>query len=133
MTLLDANVILRYITGDEPSKKARCEQFFNAVAKGDQQVFVTSLCFAEVAWVLDRLYHYPKEAVVAVLRRLLHTKGIELTEREIWLEAVDLYEGHRMSLIDAYHAAFMNLHAVPTIISYDTDFDELTDIKRREP
>ena len=133
MTLLDANIIVRYVTGDDPVKTPRCERFLNAVAKAEQRVVMTSLCLAEVAWVLDRLYHYPKPAVVAVLRRLLNTAGIELTDRPLWVAAVDLYETHAMNLIDAYHVAFMQTRGITTLYSYDSDFDHVTGLTRREP
>lgn len=131
--LLDANVVLRYLTGDDPRKKARSERFLEAVAKTHEQVVVTSLCFAEIGWVLDRLYRYPKPMIVIALRRLLQTAGIEMLEHEVWQETVDLYERHAFSLIDAYHAAFMNRRKIGTIVSYDTDFDQVPGITRKEP
>jgi len=131
--LLDANVLLRYVTGDDPEKAARCERWLNTIAGEGEHVVMTSLCLAEVAWVLDRLYRYPKVAIIAVLRRLLNTRGIALIERDIWLTAVDLFEHHAMNLIDAYHVAFMNTHGITTLYSYDTDFDQVAGLTRREP
>lgn len=134
MTFLDANVIIRYLTTDDPAKAARCERLFEKVAKGQETVVTHLLVVAEVIWVLTGAYRLPKERVVDALVPLLSMGGLRLDDRERVLSALGMFRIQPIDFVDAYNAVWMQeAVGVQRIYSYDTDFDHLPGLQRLEP
>lgn len=131
MTFLDTNVVLRYLTGDQPSKAQRCAALVERA--GRDPLYTTALVVAEVVWLLAGRYRYPKARVVEAIRRLLNTPHIVLEEREVVLLAAQWFEQYPLDFIDAYHGALMHARGIGAIYSYDEDFDRLPHLKRLEP
>ena len=131
MTFLDTNVVLRYLTGDQPGKAQRCAALLER--PGREPLYTTALVVAEVIWLLVGRYEFPKARVVEAIRRLLNTPRIMLEEREVMLMAVQLFEQHPIDFIDAYHGALMRARGIGTLYSYDEDFDRIPHLKRLEP
>ncbi len=133
MILLDTNIFIRFVVPDDPRRAARCAKLFDLISTGHEQAVVTPMALAEVTWVLLGSYRLPKPDVIAALRRILNTEKLEIVDREILIRGVDLFENHPIDFIDAYHAAFMENRKTQTVYSYDTDFDQIPGITRREP
>lgn len=133
MTLLDTNIFIRFAIPDDPGRATRCAKLFDSVVAGREQAVVTPMAIAEVAWVLLGAYRLSKPHVIEALRRILNTGKFEIIDREILLRGLDLFENHPIDFIDAYHAAFMEAHGIQTITSYDSDFDQISGVTRREP
>ncbi|MBI3318114.1 MAG: type II toxin-antitoxin system VapC family toxin [Candidatus Omnitrophica bacterium] len=133
MIFLETTVLVRYLTGDDPQKAARCERLLKAAATGRITLYVTHLMLAETIWVLHSFYQFPKDKIVDGLRRLLNTPHIHCDEAPLMLAALDLFESKSISFIDAYHAVALPSRDITELYSYDTDFDQLAGITRREP
>ena len=52
MKFLDTNVILRYLTGDDPEKAEACYQLFQRVNSGEETLITCEAIIAEVVYVL---------------------------------------------------------------------------------
>lgn len=80
---LDTNVLVRYLTQDDPTQSAQAnaliEQQLSAVEPG----IIGHIVLCEVGWVLSRAYGYTREQVADALAALL-------TCREFQVEAPDL-------------------------------------------
>ena len=133
MTFLDANVIVRYLTTDDPTKATRCERLFNQVAHGRLILATNVLVVAEVVWVLTGFYRLAKERVVDALLRLLSLEGLQLEGKERVLSALGAFRATAIDFIDAYNAAWMRARGLQTLYSYDADFDALQGLRRLEP
>ena len=133
MTFLDANVIIRYVTQDEPQKTARCEQLFKKVEAGTEALLIHVLIVAEVIWVLTGVYRLTKERVVDALLELLSMEAIHLDDKERVLTALDRYRAKPVDFIDAYHAQYLLDKKLDAVYSYDRDFDILPGLRRLEP
>ena len=133
MNFLDANVVLRYVTGDDARKMQRCEALFLRVEQGRETLYTNVLVIAEVIWVLGAQYRHPRPKVIDGIRRLLNTRHILVEDRESLLLALQLFEQHPIDFIDAYNAALMQARGIETIYSYDQDFDRISGLQRLEP
>lgn len=49
---VDANVILRFLTGDPPQMAERAASLFRAVEQGELRLIVEPIVLAEVVWVI---------------------------------------------------------------------------------
>ena len=63
MRAVDTNVVVRYLTGDDPGQAARAKA---AIDAGD--VFVSTTVLLESAWVLRSVYGFAEEEVAAACR-----------------------------------------------------------------
>jgi uncharacterized protein len=133
MILLDANIFIRFIIPDDPARAARCAKLLDSAAAGRERAVVTPMALAEVAWVLLGACRISKPNVIEALRKILNTAKLEIIDREILIRGLDLFENHGIDFIDAYHAAFMERRGIQTVCSYDTDFDQIPGITRKEP
>lgn len=133
MTFLDTNIILRYLTWDEPKKAKKCEALFKKAIEGKEVLYTTTLVIAEVIWTLEKAYKLPKSEIVTHVQRILNTPNINLEEKDILLATIGLYELKKIDFIDAYNAISMETKGIGSLYSYDTHFDLIPPLKRLEP
>ncbi len=133
MIFLDTSLLVRYFTGDDPHKSRQCEQLFRKTEEGRVTLFLTHLTIAEAIWVLSKKYQMTKPVLVESLRRLLNTPHILCDEAPLLLATLDLFGSKSISFVDAYHATFLPERGITTFYSYDTDFDQIHGITRKEP
>jgi predicted nucleic-acid-binding protein len=89
---LDTNVLVRYITQDDPSQAAGATRLIEGHCSGDSPGWISSIVLCELVWVLRRAYRYQKADVLAVLDQLLITLELKVEDEEIARLAVDAYK-----------------------------------------
>jgi len=70
MKFLDANVILRYLTCDDPKKAENCYELFQKVKKSKIKLITCEAVIAEVVYVLSShsLYNLPRDEICSMLQ-----------------------------------------------------------------
>lgn len=135
ISLIDTDVIIRLLTGDDPEKQARARELFRRVQAGEVTIFAPVTVIADCVYVLSSpsLYKVPRAQVVGLLRPILRLRGFRLQDRRTVLRALDLYAATHLDFGDAYLAASMERLDSPSVYSFDTDYDRIKGIKRLEP
>jgi predicted nucleic acid-binding protein len=135
MEFLDTNIILRYVTKDDPDQSARSLAFLQELEAGRRTVATCEGVVVEVVQVLEskRLYNFPRAAIHAALTDVIRMRGIRLPHKRTYLRALDLYASTKLDFVDALAVAHMERATITTIVSFDRDFDDITGITRREP
>lgn len=136
MKYLDTNVILRYLTRDDPVKAQACFEFFQRVKTGEEVVITCEAVIAEVVYVLasTRQYKLSREDIRARLVPILSLKGLHLPLQRVYLQALDIYVEHpKLDFEDALLVAHMAKRKVQEIVSYDEDFDRVPGVTRITP
>lgn len=133
MKLLDTNVFLRFIVPDDRERAKNCSGLLDSIGSGKESGAVTPMTMAELCWVLSGYYRFGQSHVMDVLRKILNTPHLTVLEGEILARGLEIYEMHSVDFIDAYHIALMEDRKIETIYSYDTDFDRVRGITRKEP
>src|SRR3954470_15807717 len=131
--LLDTNILLRYLTGDDPAKARRSLALLTQVDDGQEKLVTTAMVIFEVVFTLQRTYKQTPAQIQQHLLPILGLRDLQLANKPIFLQALDLYVQHRISFADAFNAAFMLHRGISEIYSFDTDFDSLPGIIRLEP
>src|SRR5260370_38857467 len=96
MEYFDTNILVRYLTKDDPEKAARAYAFLQEVEQGARVVAMTEAVFAEVVFVLSskRLYHIPRAEIVKRLLPVVMLKGLRIgcksSEKQIYTDALPL-------------------------------------------
>ena len=135
MMFLDANVILRYLTRDDPEKAERCKELLLKADRGQVELITTESIIAEVVYVLSspRLYALTRERIRSLLLPILNLRGLKLLSRGRYLRALEIYATHQIDFEDALAVAYMERRRIAEILSYDRHFDRVEGIERREP
>lgn len=129
MVLIDANLIIRFLTEDDNIKATAVGKL---LSHSKEPLLLTDVTLAEIVWVLTSYYEIPKENVCDKLQSLLMLENIQ-ANKELLLQALALYQNHNISFIDAYLASYALTEKINKIYSFDRDFDKIKKIKRLEP
>ena len=78
---LDTNVLLRYLTGDDPVQSVKAARLIEGSLSPGNPGFVSTVVVAEIAWVLRRTFRRPELETASVIERLIATDSI-IVERE---------------------------------------------------
>ena len=97
MRAVDTNVVVRYLTGDDPGQAARARAVIDA---GD--VFVSTTVLLESEWVLRSVYGLSRTEVATALRAFAGLPGLSLESPAVLSEALDHAE-RGMDFADALH------------------------------
>ncbi len=130
---VDANVILRFLTGDPPDMAQDAARLFQAVEDEHVTLIVDDIVVAETVWVLRSFYHHPVADIATVLRDFLLQDGIKAEEKMTLLQALTLYETKNIDFADALIAARMQERGAECVFSFDTHFDRVAGIQRITP
>lgn len=135
MRFLDANVILRYLTRDDPEKAKHCLELFRKAKEKEVVLTTSESVIAEVVYVLSspKLYNLSRERIRELLLPILDISGLEMLYKRTYRRALDLYASYAIDFEDAVSLAHMERQEISDIISYDKDFDGIEGIRRVEP
>lgn len=135
MDFLDTNVILRYLTRDDPVKAERCFELFQRVKRKEIKLTTSETVLAEVVYVLSSrsVYNQAREQVRNLLLPIVSLSGVLVLHRRSFLRALELFAVTNMDFEDCLSLAHMERLKIKTIVSYDRDFDRVNTIERREP
>ena len=97
MRAVDTNIIVRYLTGDEPEQAARAKA---AIDAGD--VFAGTTVMLESEWVLRSVYGHAGKEVAAALRAFAGLPGVSVENSAQLAKALDRAE-MGMDFADALH------------------------------
>ncbi len=92
MTLVDTNVILRYLLNDIP------EQADEAATIIESGAFTLPEIIAEVIYVLIKLYNIPREEIESIILPIFDEISIENTD--VITTAVSLYSETKFDFVD---------------------------------
>lgn len=130
---LDTNILLRHFTNDHPDHSPRATAFLTAIEAEQFRVRTAESVIFETVFTLQRQYHLPRQQIADLVLPILDLPGMELPGKQRFHAVFDYYIRYNVSFIDAYHAVLMNRLHLTEIVSFDTDFDKLPGIIRREP
>lgn len=99
MHAVDANVLVRLLTGDDAGQTKRAVALFRK-----ETIFVPKTVLLETEWVLRRLYRLDRKVVVSAFRKLSGLGNVKLEHPLVIAQALQWCEGG-MDFADAMHLA----------------------------
>src|SRR5690349_10300729 len=113
---IDTNIIIRFLTGDDPEKQKATAALFERVTSNELTIIAPDTLIAECVHVLSspRLYNKSREEIRLALSSLVSLDGFKIANRRALLHALDLYATHLIDFEDAFLKAMMeaeNIHA----------------------
>jgi len=91
---LDTNVLLRYLTQDDPKHSARATEIIEQRLTADEPGFISLVSVLEVAWVLKSLFKRSRLQIANDIEMLLAADTLEIqNEQEVYTALVALRNG----------------------------------------
>lgn len=97
---LDTNVLIRYLTQDDPAQARKANALIDgAVARGEKlHVDVVVLC--EAVWVLRDAYEFDRGTIAGTLERILDAAQLSIDDSASLREALAAYRAGRGDFAD---------------------------------
>lgn len=133
--LIDTDVIVRLLTGDDLAKQERARQLFKRIETGELTLIAPVTVIADCFYVLTApsLYHLSKAEAVGLLKPILRLPHFRVVNRRMVLRALDLCVSANVSFGDGYIAATMEQLGSNSLYSFDRGLDRIRGITRLEP
>ena len=91
---LDTNILVRYLTQDDPVQSAKACEIIERRLSEDRPGYLSVVVLAETVWVLDRAYGFDAAEIAAAIERILQIDVLEVeSEQEVFTAMVSLKEG----------------------------------------
>ena len=96
---LDTNVVVRYLTLDDPVQVPAAVKLMDSLSE-DEPGFISLVVVAELTWVLEISYNFNKASIVRVFEGLLQSKEMIIEQAELVSHALRLFAGGNAGLAD---------------------------------
>jgi predicted nucleic-acid-binding protein len=88
---LDTNVLVRFLTEDEPLQFAEARQWIQEASNRGEKLYVSSVVLCELVWTLSRSYTISKDGILEIVEELLSTGGVDVEDFEATWNALQDY------------------------------------------
>jgi len=97
---LDTNILVRYLTQDDPAQARRATAIvIETTGRGDR-CFIGAVVLCELTWVLREAYSRTKTELVKTLDLILATRQFEIGDKDLVREALQAYREGRADFAD---------------------------------
>ncbi len=104
---LDTNVLVRYLTQDDPDQAARANRLIEDHCTRDAPGHLAIVVLCELVWVLRGAYRVDKDRIVEVLEGLLITAELAIEDESVVYQALTAYRMGSADFAD-YVIAYRN-------------------------
>jgi predicted nucleic-acid-binding protein len=96
---LDTNIVVRYLTHDNPAQAAAAAKAIDSLST-DSPGFLSLIVIVELVWVLESSYRFKKAEIEQVLETLLRSKELVIEHAEIVWQALRTFHAARADFAD---------------------------------
>jgi predicted nucleic-acid-binding protein len=102
---LDTNILVRYITQDDPTQSPKATEIIERRLTEENPGFVSIVAMVEIVWVLDRAYGLTTQDIAAAVERVLQTDVLIVENEQEVFAAMIAHKEREGSFADAIIAA----------------------------
>jgi predicted nucleic-acid-binding protein len=121
MTGIDTNVLVRYITRDDPEQYQAAKRVLESSCTREAPGYVNVIVLCELAWVLARLYDATDEELVGVIDQLLRTHQFRIERRDQVRAALEQYKRRPAGFPDCLLGRLNRNAGCEETITFDQD------------
>ena len=91
---LDTNILVRYLTQDDPAQSRKSSDIIEKQLSTRNPGFVSVVAMTETVWVLERAYGFSREEIALAVERMLQTDVLAVeNEQEVFAAMTALKDG----------------------------------------
>lgn len=126
---LDTNVLVRYITQDDPIQSRKAARLIERGLSVRSPGFVGVVAMVETSWVLDRAYGFSKGEIASAIERILQIEVLQVEfEEQVFSAMIDLRD-QRSSFADSLIAALGVRAGCSRTVTFDRKASSLPDFQ----
>ena len=92
---LDTNIVVRYLTQDDPIQSPKATEIIERRLSEENPGFISIVAMVETVWVLDRAYRLAPQQIAVAVERMLQTDVLVVeNEQEVFTAMIALKKGH---------------------------------------
>lgn len=129
---LDTDILLRHLRQDDPVLSPKATALLDRIERGELSVRTSDTVVFEAVFTLQRSYKQPRDRIAAALLPIIELPGITLPGKRYYRRVFDLYVSGGLGFADCYHVVLMQRLKLMDVFSFDSDFDNVPGITRRE-
>ncbi|UII73074.1 type II toxin-antitoxin system VapC family toxin [Pseudomonas sp. HN11] len=126
---LDTNVLVRYVTQDDPVQSAKASELIESLTTASPG-FVSMVSIVELVWVLQSCYQSAKSDVVTVLETLLRTRELSVEHGEIIWQALRKFVANKADFADCLIERCAHAAGCKYTATFDLNAIKTTGMKR---
>ena len=116
---LDTNIIVRYLTQDDPVQSLKATEIIEGKLTEEQPGFISLVTMAETAWVLERTYRRSSQEIARAIEAMLQADSLLVqNEQEVFTAMVALKTG-QVGFADALIAALGRWAGCGSTLTFD--------------
>ena len=114
MLAVDTNVVVRYLTGDDPAQAAKARAVID-----HQDVFVTTTVLLEAEWVLRTVYRFESKRLALSFEKFAGLPHVRFAQSDVISRALTWFAAG-MEFADALHLA--GAESCDAFLTFDEGF-----------
>lgn len=91
MFAADTNVLVRLVVSDDLEQQAAAARRLKQIRESGENVDVSVVALAELSWVLDAAYGYPRSRIADAIAAIVNTPPLRAVDRAAVLEALERF------------------------------------------
>jgi len=116
---LDTNVMIRYLTQDEPGQAKKAGLLIENELNVKEPGFITLIVLVELVWVLESCYDQGKEEILNVLQGLLTTRQLVVEKADMAYLAMKRYASATADFSDALITVISEQEGCNKVVTFD--------------
>jgi predicted nucleic-acid-binding protein len=122
---LDTNVLVRYLTHDEPMQYSKAAAFIDAATGRGEQFVVNTAVLCELVWVLGTAYDYSREEIARALEQIFATAQFEVERLDEARQALGDFRSTKAGFSDALIGRINRSLGAEHTVTFDRDLKTL--------
>lgn len=118
---LDTNVLVRYLTQDDPAQFAKAAAFIDAASEREEQFLVNTPVLCELVWVLAAVYDYSREEIAQALEQIFSTAQFEIERLDEARQALGDFRSSKADFSDALIGRINRSVGAKHTVTFDRD------------
>ena len=123
-TVLDTNIILRYLLQDIQSQFEQAKEVIEEIEGGKRSGLLSILVMNELIWILEKYYELKRPIFIPKIEKILMIEQMKIIEvkKEVIMQVLQKMRKNRFNFTDMYLAAN---YSQAEIFSFDKDFGKI--------
>jgi len=120
--LVDTNALISFVTDRNPEQQEKIAPLFELAAHMKAVIFCHQHVLTEFIYVLDRIYHVPKDEIGRMIKDLIEMPGIEVIQEVNFPEILSWWPDPIPDFGDALIAAAGKARSGSMVVTFDGKF-----------
>jgi len=125
MTGLDTNILVRYVTQDDPVQAPLATAFIEKNCSPESPGFINYIVLCELIWVLKRCYKVNQDQALQILEQILRTAQLQVQEPQIVWKALKQAQKDKADFADFLSTQINLANGCEETVTFDRDASKI--------